>query len=121
MTLKPNIFLKRGDTDSITATFTGEDLTGATVFFTAKPTISNVDDDTDAVMSVTVTDFSPEGNDPENGIVVIPLTSTTTDVDVVGTYTDYYYDIQVKLASGNILSIPVAKLRISQDISRRIS
>jgi hypothetical protein len=68
-------------------------------------------------MQVTVTDFSPVGNDPTNGIVIIPLSSTVTNV----TPGDYFYDIQVKFSNGDIVSTPVHKLTINGDITRRVS
>lgn len=118
MTIRSDIQLKRGDTDSITVTFDNTDLTGATIFFTAKPTISNGIDDSDAVIDITVTDFSPLGNDPENGTVVIPIAPADTNTVTPG---DYFYDIQAKLADGTITSIPVHKLTIVADITRRTS
>lgn len=108
---KPDLFIIRQDTASITLTLSGIDLTGATVFFTAKPTISNSADDSDATIEKTVTSHS----DPENGETVIELTSSDTDV----TPGKYYYDIQIKNADGSIVSIPVRILQIFGDITRR--
>lgn len=109
---RPDIELIRGDSATIDFNLAGTDLTGATVFFTAKPTISNGADDSDAVISVEVTDHT----DPENGTTVIPLSSTDTNV-TPGTY---YYDIQVKNGT-NITSIPVRKLIVYGDVTRRTS
>lgn len=110
---KADVFIIRGDTASIGFTFSGVDLTGATVFFTAKPTISNSADDSDAVISVEVTDH----DDPTNGETTIPLTSSDTNV-APG---EYFYDIQIKAADGTITSIPVRKMEIFGDITRRTS
>jgi len=109
---RADLFIIRGDTVSLPFTV-DMDLTDCTVYFTAKSTISNSADDSDAVMSVTVTDH----NDPTNGVTTIPLTSTTTNV-TPGTY---YYDIQIKDGDGNITSIPVRKLEVAGDITRRTS
>lgn len=111
---RADIFLVRGDSSSINFTLQGYDLTGATVYFTAKPTIANGDDeDATAVISTQVT----EHTDPTNGITVIPLSATLTNV-APGTY---FYDIQIKMASGTIISIPVRVLKVFGDITRRTS
>lgn len=107
---RADLFIIRGDTVSLPFTV-DMDLTGCTVFFTAKPTISDAVDDSDATIEVTVT----EHDDPTNGITTIPLSSSDTNV-APGTY---YYDIQIKDGDGNITSIPVRKLEIFGDITRR--
>jgi hypothetical protein len=116
MALKPNITLIRGDSTSITFTLTENntpvDLTGSTVFFTAKPALTNDISDNTAVISVEVTSHT----DPENGETVIPLTSSDTDV----TPGDYYYDIQVKNGS-SITSIKYQLLEVIADVTRRTS
>jgi hypothetical protein len=108
---RPDIFLIRGDSSNIDFSVPGIDLTGATVFFTAKPAL--VDDSTDAtaVIEVEVT----EHTDPTNGVTVIPLTPADTDV----TPGIYYYDIQVVNDANTIVSIPVRKLQVFQDVTRR--
>lgn len=110
---RPDIFITRGDTATIDFNLAGVDLTDSTVFFTAKSTISNSADDSDAVIEVEVTSHS----DPENGTTVIPLSSTDTNV----TPGVYYYDIQVVDSSGNVTSIPVRKMQIFGDITRDVS
>jgi hypothetical protein len=112
---KPDIFLIRGDSGSINFSLPGVDLTGGTVFFTAKPTIDADVTDAAAVIDIEVTDFT--GSDPTNGECVIPLSATDTSV-APGIY---YYDIQVKTAGGTIISIPVRKLEVFGDITRRIT
>lgn len=107
---RADLFIIRGDTASLPFTV-DMDLTGCTVFFTAKSTISNSADDSDAVIEVTVTDH----DDPINGITTIPLSASDTDV----TPGEYYYDIQIKDGDGNITSIPVRKLKIFGDVTRR--
>lgn len=108
---RADVFLIRGDTASIDFTIADKDLTGATVFFTAKSAIDADATDAEAVISVEVTDHT----DPTNGTTVIPLTATDTTV-TPGTY---YYDIQVKEADGTITSIPVRKLVVVGDVTRR--
>ncbi len=110
---KPDILIIRGDTVSVPITFTGIDLTGSTVFFTAKPAISNSADDSDATIEAQTSSHS----DPTNGKTVIALTSTLTNV----TPGKYFYDIQIKAADGTITSIPVRILEVFGDITRRTS
>lgn len=109
---KPDLFIIRGDTVTINALFSGVDLTGTTVFFTAKPALTDDTTDTNAVIAVEVTSH----DDPTNGHTIIELSSTDTDVEPG----DYYYDIQIKDGS-EITSIPARKLRIYADVTRRIS
>lgn len=113
--LKPDLNITRGDTVSINfeLTLDGEpvDLTGATVFFTAKPTLDADDTDAAAVISVEVSSFT----DPTSGTAVIPLTATDTDV----TPAEYYYDVQVKKADATIVSIRYRLLKIWADVTRR--
>lgn len=108
---KSDIFIIRGDTTAITFTLTGYDLTGSTVFFTAKPALTDDAADANAVITKEVTSHS----DPTNGITIIDLDSTDTDV-TPGTY---YYDVQIKDSSGTITSIPARKLTIYADVTRR--
>jgi len=115
--LRSNITLIRGDSSSIRFEFqengVASDLTGCTVFFTAKPALTNDTGDTTAVITVEVTSHT----DPTNGITTIPLSSTDTDVAPA----DYYYDIQVKKVDGSIVSIPAQLLTVQADVTRRIT
>lgn len=118
MALKPDITLIKGDDRSIRFELIGEDgnpvdLTGSTVFFTAKSAFT--DEDVAAAISVTVSSFTSEDDDPTNGVVYIPLADTDTDV----TAGEYYYDVQVKKADGTIVSIPYRKLKVIDDVTER--
>lgn len=108
---QPDLFIIRGDSASISFAMTGVDLTGATVFFTAKPALTDDAADTTAVITKEVTSHT----DPTNGRTMIELDPTDTDVEPG----IYFYDIQVKKASGAIVSIPARKLRIWADVTRR--
>lgn len=108
--------IRRGDTTTITLNYTlngvAVDLTGSTVYFTVKPTLPTDDsDDSTAVITEEVTSHS----DPTNGQTVIPLSATQTTVTAGG----YYYDIQVKDASGNITTIDVGTVKVLPDVTRR--
>ncbi len=108
---QPDLFIIRGDSASIDFAIAGTDLTGATVYFTAKPALTDDATDTSAVITKEVTSHT----DPTNGKTVIDLDPSDTNV----TPGIYYYDIQVKKASGAIVSIPARKLRIWADVTRR--
>ena len=108
---KADIYLIRGD--SATINFTANmDITGYTLFFTAKAALPTGSDDSDAAIEVEVT----EHTDPENGITVIPLSATDTNI-TPGTY---YYDIQL-VSGDNVISIPPRKLIVGYDVTRRTS
>ena len=108
---KADLYLIRGDSQSINFSV-NMDITGYTLFFTAKSALPTGNDDSDAVIEVEVT----EHTDPTNGITVIPLSATDTNI-TPGTY---YYDIQL-VKDGNVISIPPRKLIVGYDITRRTS
>ncbi len=116
MPISINLTIIRGDTTNITLTLTDQngdaiDLTGATVFFTAKPDFDNDVADADAVITKEVSSHS----DPTNGITVIPLTASDTNI----TPGIYQYDVQVKDAGGSIFSLPARQLKVIEDVTRR--
>lgn len=108
--------IKRGDTRQVDVTFyqsdgvTPYDISGGTVFFTVNAS-SNPADDTAAVISKDVTVHT----DPTAGQSRISLSSTDTTIDP-GTY---YYDVQLKDMSGNILSSKQDKFIVLADVTRR--
>lgn len=108
---QPDLFIIRGDSAAINFAMAGVDLTGATVFFTAKPELTDDAADTNAVITKEVVSHT----DPTNGTTIINLDPADTNV----TPGIYYYDIQVKKADGQIVSIPARKLRIWADVTRR--
>jgi hypothetical protein len=107
---------KRGDTQTYTLYFCDddgarEDITGWTVFFTAKIKSSDLDTAVTTIKKdVTV------HTDPTNGETQIFLTST--DLANVGRY---IFDVQVKTATGDIKTILEGNLIITQDITTRTS
>jgi hypothetical protein len=94
MAKKEDIEIKRGTTLPITVTITDAngapvDLTGATVYFTAKTAESDTDaTDNNAAIKVDVTEHS----DPTAGETEIVLTADDTTVNPAS----YHYDITVK-------------------------
>jgi hypothetical protein len=107
----PDLFIIRGDSASINFTISGIDLTGATVFFTAKQTIDDAANDAAASIAKEVVSHT----NPTSGITLIELSPSDTNI----TPGVYFYDIQVKTIGGRIVSIPVRKLRIWADVTRR--
>lgn len=77
-----NLTIQKGNIYSATLTLTVKatglpyDLTGITVYFTAKKKNDNTDDDTLAVISEKITVHT----DPTNGITTLVLDTTQTDV-----------------------------------------
>mgnify|MGYP001231972017 CR=1 FL=1 len=110
---QPDLFIIRGDSASINFSMAGTDLTGATVYFTAKSEIDNAVDDSAAAITKETTSHT----NPTAGETVIELTPEDTNV-APGIY---YYDIQVKTAGGRVTSIPTRKLRVWADVTRRYS
>lgn len=112
---KIDLVEKRGDTQTYTLYFCDEDgarqdITGWTVFFTAKTKTS--DADASAIISKTITTHT----DPTNGETQISLTAT--DLATVGRYV---YDVQVKTDVGDIKTVLEGNLNIQQDVTTRTS
>lgn len=103
-------FYKEND-ETITLTFAGENLTGATVYFTAKTAYDNSITDSTAVILKDVTSHS----DPTNGRTVITLTSTDTNIPAG----EYVYDIKLKKASNVQMTVKVGELVILPAVTNR--
>ncbi len=110
---KPDLYIIRGDNTNIDFSASGVDLTGCTLFFTAKPELTNDTADETAVIRKEVTSHT----DPTNGKTTIILTHEDTNVEP-GTY---YYDIQIKNPDGEITSISARRLQVFADVTRRIT
>ena len=105
----------RGDSREYLLTFTNGEgsaipITGWKVYFTVKKNYR--DDDAVAVIKKDISDHY----DPENGKTKISLLPVDTDDVVPG---DYYYDIQVKRAVDDIITVLAGKLEIKSDVTRR--
>jgi len=87
-----DIYIRLGDSGVINLDF-NIDITGATVYFTAK---SSIDDTSNALQKI-ITNHS----DPTNGITAISLSSTDTDLAAGA----YVYDIQINLADGAVHTV----------------
>lgn len=110
------IQIVRATDNSFTTTFTDSngaaiDLTGATVFFTVKSDLADTDDE--ALISKDVTSHT----DPTNGITVITLTDTDTDIAAC----NYFYDIKLKDSGGNISQVAAEDFKVLDRVTRRTS
>lgn len=109
----------RGDSRNIVVTFLQSDgvtpinLTGGKVYFTVNSSNAPTDDSS-AVIAKTVTSFSA----PTSGVATISLTNTDTQNITPGTY---YYDVQLKDASGNVVSSKQATFTVIADITRSVA
>lgn len=90
-------------------------LTGCEVFFTVNANSNNTaDNDTSAVIAAKTLSFST----PTNGLATIQLTNAMTQDIAPGTY---YYDVQLKDASGNIYSLAQNTFTVIADVTRSTS
>lgn len=110
MARNQDLTIKRGTTFPIEITITDADgdpvdLTGATIYFTAKAVESDIiTDDASAVIEKDVTVHT----DPTEGESLVTLSAADTTV----TPNTYFYDITVKYASG-VVNTPIeGKLKI---------
>jgi len=87
---------------------TAIDITGWTIFFTAKNDIDDVD--ADAIIKKDITSHT----DPTAGTTQIHL--TPTDTNLLGIYV---YDIQVKKLNGDILTVVNGELTFLDDVTIR--
>lgn len=129
MTALPTFFdltIHRGDDEPLTLTVVRPDeddvdqpvdLTGATIWFTAKNTWS--DADVDAVIALT-TPVDILITDGPGGIAIINVTAD--DTKDLTTYTRLVYDVQM-LESGALgpTTLVQGKLTVSRDVTRAVS
>lgn len=101
----------RENTVNIPVTFTGVDLTGATVYFTVKSAPDADSADTTALIKKDVTVHT----NPTAGQTTILLTPTDTDV----TPGDYGYDIKLKTAAGAETTVEVGKITVKGAYTNR--
>lgn len=86
------------------------DLTGYSIYFTAKSAL-DTNDDTAAAIQKTIVSI----NNPSAGLVSIEL--SPADMDVAPG--EYFYDIQFKDANGNVNSLQADKMIVIPDVTRR--
>ena len=113
-----NITHIRGDTRTISVTFTTNDgtpidISGSSVFMTINAT-KDPTDDTSAVVLKEVTSHP----DPVNGYTEITLDHADTNLVTPG---KYYYDVQLVQSDGVVVSLDSGRFTIKPDITRRIT
>ena len=99
------------NTMTITLTFSGVDLTGATVYFTVKSAADSDATDTTALIKKDITSHT----DAVNGATEIVLAPTDTDI-AVG---KYKYDIKLKKADGQQTTTQVGEFIVKEAITNR--
>lgn len=91
------------------------DLTGCEVWFTVNSNSNNTaDNDTSAAFQVKTSTFT----NPTSGNAQLQITNTMTQDVNPGTY---YYDVQVKDASGNITSLGQNQFLVIADVTRSVT
>ncbi len=113
----PQIDIIRGDGVTINFTFTDDDdlavdLTGKTLFFTAKPDLSDDTDDSEAVIEKSTSVHT----NAAGGLSQLILTAADTQDLEPGFY---FWDCQLKGAATDPTSTIYGKLRVWADITRR--
>lgn len=114
------IEIYRGDTHVRELTFTTEnnepyDLTGCTVYFTVRPRaqlqgLTETINDNAATIHKAITSHS----DPTGGKTTLELSKVDTNIDAGS----YYYDIQIKTATDDIVTVTRDTFRIYNDVTR---
>jgi hypothetical protein len=99
------------NTVNINLVFTGVDLTGATVYFTVKPTYDTDPTDGAAIIKKDVTSHTA----PTLGKTTIVLTPTDTTV-TPGTYG---YDIKLKKSTGEESTVSIGQVTIQDTYTLR--
>ena len=111
MATNQNLEAVRGDTKVYNLTFTGQNITGWTVWMTIKSAYSDLD--AAAKIQKTVTSHT----NPTGGVTQITLTAADTD-DLSGTYK---YDIQIKKVDGSIETVLFGDIIFDEDVTLAIS
>lgn len=107
-----NLEIFRGDTKSYNLTFVDDDgaaidLTNATIYFTVKTSPTVVD------ASASIQKIVTSHTDAVNGLSQVSLTATDTNL-TIGTY---YYDIQLSLAAGDVITVVSGLFIVKQDVT----
>lgn len=109
--------IKRGTTYGFTVNYerNGDpDITGATIYFTMKSVeYDSDDDDSDAVISKTITIHT----NPTEGTSSFELTPEDTYIDP----TSYYFDIRIKDADDKVYPIDEGRIKIDGSPTNRAS
>lgn len=109
-----NLTIVRGDSLSLSLHFTQSgvdlDITGASVWFTMKTSVDDLD--AAAIIQKKVTSHT----DPTNGLTTISLTPAETILFTPGVY---QFDIQYKSAAGTTILTPlIGQVEVKADVTR---
>lgn len=108
-----NITVYSGDDDSVSVYYSDSRVVNTyDWFFTVKPTRSETTDDTDALLQIDPDDCSFYDS---NTKVLIPINQHAHRIPAG----KYKYDIQYKLASGNINTLISGKFIVTDDVTKR--
>lgn len=118
--LPANLRIVRGDTFSLTLTVTRDgrplDLTGALgLWLTAKTVVDNALDDAAAVFQKTLS-AGIVVTDALGGVARVTIASVDTNTLSPGT--TLHFDVQIKTANGDILTVVVGTILIVADVTR---
>ena len=107
-----NIDLYKGDNYSWQFRFTSagvvENITGWTLYFTAKRYLS--DPDINAIIQKIVTTHT----DPTNGVTTVSMSHVETNALPVGTW---FYDVQIKTAADEIYTVFKGQFKVWADVT----
>ena len=109
--MKPKLTFYIENTVNINLTFTGVDLTGATVYFTIKPAFDADQTDGAAIIKKDVTTHT----NPTAG----QTTVTLTPIDTAVTPGNYGYDIKLKKATGEESTVSLGNVVINDTYTLR--
>lgn len=110
----------RGDTRRFAITVTrggvAEDLAGASLWFTAKPSVEDADNGTDVIQKsigagITVTD-------EPGGLATVEILPADTEDYTQRVDRTLVYDVQLETASGDIETIDTGTLVVKPDVTR---
>lgn len=119
---EPTLVLKKGTDDSIVVTFKKDDvaidLTGSTVFFTAKKNISDSDTALTSIYKTVTVHVDADGNpSATSGITTIALSASDLN-KAAGTY---HWDLRLKDTAGKIVNSDMQTLKLESVVTERTS
>jgi len=115
--------VNRGTTFTITLNYqqnsVAATLVGATVYFTVKSAEYDSDlTDAGALLQKVKTTYVATGDNAAGGVAVITL--NPADTQAIAPSKNYYYDLKVKDASGNIYKVDEGKFVLDASATNRI-
>jgi len=112
-----NVTVRRDDDTDLDFTWTDQNITGHTIYFTVRPTLESTSaDDGDATFQVAATIVAAA-----TGEFQVAISKTQTDLVQADDGLDdlYWYDLQSIDSHGDITTLLVARFRVAGDATRR--